>query len=41
MSKKGTAAKVALGVAAVAAVAGNLACDFAIKRPDPLKEKKA
>ena len=40
MSKKGTAAKVALGAAAVIAVAGNLACDYAIKRPDPLKEKK-
>ena len=40
MSKKGTVTKVALGVTAVAAVAGNLACNFAIKRPDPLKEKK-
>ena len=40
MSKKGTVAKVALGTAAVLAVVGNKACDFAIKRPDPLKEKK-
>ncbi len=39
MKKKGTAAKVALGVTAVAAIAGNFACDYAIKRPDPLKEK--
>ena len=40
MSKKGTVAKVALGAAAVVAVAGNMACDLAIKRPDPLKEKE-
>lgn len=33
-------AKVALGVAAVAAVTGNIACDYAIKRPDPHKIKK-
>lgn len=38
--KKNTAAKIALGTAAVLAFAGNTACDFAIKRPDPLKPKK-
>ncbi len=40
MKKKGTVAKIALGVTAVAAVAGNLACNYAIKRPDPLAEKE-
>lgn len=40
MSKKGTVAKVVLGATAAVAVAGNMACDYVIKRPDPLKEKK-
>lgn len=34
------ALKVALGVTAVAALTGNIACDYAIKRPDPNKKKK-
>ena len=38
--KKHTALKAVLGTAAVAAIAGDLACDFAIKRPDPQKPKK-
>ncbi len=39
MKKKGKVAKVALGVTAAAALIGNFACDYAIKRPNPLKEK--
>ena len=38
--KKSTPFKIALGVAAVAAVAGDIACDYAIKRPDPNKPKE-
>ena len=38
--KKSTPVKIALGAAAVAALAGDIACDFAIKRPDPNKKKK-
>ena len=38
--KTGKLAKIAVGTAAVLAFAGNTACDFAIKRPDPNKPKK-
>lgn len=38
--KKSTPVKVLLGAAAVAAIAGDIACDYAIKRPDPNKPKK-
>lgn len=40
MKKRNIAATVAVGLTTVAAVAGNIACNYAIKRPDPLKPKK-
>lgn len=38
--KKNTFAKIALGTTAVLAFAGNTACEFALRRPDPNKPKK-
>lgn len=40
MKKKNKALKVGLGVTAAAFAVADLACDFAIKRPDPTKKKK-
>ncbi len=40
MKKTTKIATAALGVAAAVAALGNYACDYAIKRPDPLKEKE-